>query len=169
VQLLAHRALVELVAVAAHHVDRRHDHAGRAEAALQRVILVKRLLHRMQRVALRQALDGDHLAVLAGERQHRARFHADTVEMHRAAAALAGVAAHMGAGEAQMLAQELNQQGASLHLAGNALAVHRHAHDGHAWSSWPPLWPLSLARPCRDMAGHSPELRVSSTASTRVK
>src|SRR5438874_10014631 len=37
--------------------DDRHDHPGRAEAALQRVLLVERLLDGMQLAVLRQALD----------------------------------------------------------------------------------------------------------------
>src|SRR5262245_58292602 len=35
VELLADRAFVELVTLAPDHLDRRHDHAGRAVAALQ--------------------------------------------------------------------------------------------------------------------------------------
>ena len=43
-----------------HDIDRRHDHAGRAVAALQAVMLAERLLHRMQRaVRLGEALDGE--------------------------------------------------------------------------------------------------------------
>src|SRR5579863_9688830 len=44
--------LVELAAVAMDDVDRRHDHAGRAVAALQAMIVAKRGLHRMQFIAL---------------------------------------------------------------------------------------------------------------------
>src|SRR6266436_5586373 len=39
-------------------IDRRHDHAGRTEPALQRVILVKRGLHGMKFISISQALDG---------------------------------------------------------------------------------------------------------------
>src|SRR6202011_3206656 len=53
-ELFPDGALVELVAEALHHVDRRHDHAGCAEAALQPVILAKCLLHGMQLVGGRQ-------------------------------------------------------------------------------------------------------------------
>ena len=41
--------------------------------------------------------------------------------MHDAGAALAGVAADMGAGEAELFAQELDQQGARLEVAVTAL------------------------------------------------
>src|SRR5579871_766881 len=46
-ELFADGVLVELVALAAHDVDRGHDHSGRAVAALQAVILAERFLHRM--------------------------------------------------------------------------------------------------------------------------
>src|SRR5262245_13038973 len=44
-ELLADGLVVEAVALALHHVDRRHDHARRAEAALQAVIVAERFLH----------------------------------------------------------------------------------------------------------------------------
>ena len=52
------------------------------------------------------------------------------VDMDDAGAALAGVAADVGAGHAEILAQELNQQRARLDLAGDGLAVHGHG-DGN--------------------------------------
>src|SRR5579864_3608669 len=47
-ELLADGVVVEVVTFAADHIDRGHDHAWRAVAALQTVVLAKRLLHRMQ-------------------------------------------------------------------------------------------------------------------------
>src|SRR6516165_1245450 len=46
---------------AAQQIDRGHDHAGGAESALQRMILVKSRLHRMKFVAFGEALDGGDL------------------------------------------------------------------------------------------------------------
>src|SRR5438552_15488133 len=40
-EFLANRMLVEVVALAVHHVDRCHDHSGRAKSALQAVVLAK--------------------------------------------------------------------------------------------------------------------------------
>ncbi len=40
--------LIERATLAVHDIDGRHDHAGRAEAALQRVMLAEGLLHRVQ-------------------------------------------------------------------------------------------------------------------------
>ena len=46
-QLLADGLFVEIAAMAVHDIDRRHDHARRAIAALQSVIVAERGLHRM--------------------------------------------------------------------------------------------------------------------------
>src|ERR1700747_278938 len=47
-EFFADGPLLERVALAVPQVDRGHDHAGRAEAALQAMVLAERLLHRMQ-------------------------------------------------------------------------------------------------------------------------
>ena len=72
-ELVADRRLVEVVALAVDHVDGGHDHAGRAEAALQAVIVLERLLHRMQLAALREAFDGRDLRAVAGRRRASCR------------------------------------------------------------------------------------------------
>src|SRR5258706_29781 len=56
-ELVPDGLVVERVALAGHHVDRGHDHAGGAEAALQAVILAERFLHRVQLAVLGEALD----------------------------------------------------------------------------------------------------------------
>src|ERR1700709_2061008 len=56
-KLVPDGVLVELAAVAVDDIDRRHDHARGAIAALQPVIVAERRLHRVQLVALRDALD----------------------------------------------------------------------------------------------------------------
>ena len=73
--------------------DRRHDEARRAEAALQRVLLVERLLHRVQLAVRGEALDRRHLAAVGLHGEHRARLHRLAVEQHRARAAGGRVAA----------------------------------------------------------------------------
>ena len=62
--------------------------------------------------------------------QHGARLHRDAIDQHQAGAALRGVAADMGAGEAQVVAQELDQQRAVLDIGRDRLAVDGHFHDG---------------------------------------
>src|SRR5262249_58186907 len=72
-ELMADGLLVEVVALAVHDVDRRHDHARRAVSALQPMMLAERFLHRMQRpVLLRQPLDGGDVGALDLPREHGA-------------------------------------------------------------------------------------------------
>ena len=79
--------------------DRAHDLAGRAEAALEAVMGDEGGLHRMQLVAVRDALDGQHVGAVVADRQRQARIDAPPVDQHRAGAALAAVAALLGAGQ----------------------------------------------------------------------
>src|SRR6185437_9066266 len=98
-QLLANSAVVEVIALTAHHIDRGHDHAGRAIAALQAVVLAERLLHWMQRTVRRsQTLNGEYVGAFQLQRQHGAGFHRLAVDVYDAGAALRRVAADMGAG-----------------------------------------------------------------------
>src|SRR5713101_7674656 len=55
-ELVPNGRVVEVVALAVNHVERRHDHAGSAIAALQSMMLAEGLLHGMQRpVGVRHA------------------------------------------------------------------------------------------------------------------
>src|SRR5881394_3198047 len=47
-ELLAYCRLVQLCALAVHNIDGGHDHARRAETALQRMILTEGFLHRVE-------------------------------------------------------------------------------------------------------------------------
>ena len=67
---------------------------------------------------------------LAG--QHGAGFDRPAVDMDDAGAALAGIAADMGAGQVQMFAQEMDQQGPVLDVDRDRLAVHRQFDCRHA-------------------------------------
>src|SRR5205807_9300131 len=107
-ELFADRLVVETVALAVHHVDRGHDHARRAEAALQPVVFAERLLHRMQLAVLRESLDGEYVRALHLPGEDRAGFHRLAVDMNHASAALRGIATYMGAGETQPFAQVLD-------------------------------------------------------------
>ena len=76
------------------------DHARRAKAALQAVMLAKRLLHRMQRaVRIGDALDRGDLGTIGLADEHRAGLHRLAVQIDGAGAAMAGIAADMGAGQ----------------------------------------------------------------------
>ena len=101
-------------------------------AALQAVIVAERRLHRVQFVALRDALDGGDVAAGRLPGQHGAGLHRPAVDMDDAGAALAGVAADMGAGQTQVFAQEMDQQGPVLDLGRDGFAVHRQFDCRHA-------------------------------------
>ena len=147
---------LRVVALAVHHIDRGHDHAGRAEAALQAVMLAKRLLHRMQRRAVGgKPLDGPDLVAVGHDRQRGAGFHRLAVEMHDAGAALRGVAADMGAGQPQIFAQELHQQGAGVDIGGYGITVHDQGNLGHSALSSAALLHCTAAQSLKSFQGHN--------------
>src|SRR5262245_40868411 len=84
---------------------RAHDLARRAVAALERVLGDEGGLHGMQRLAAGQPLDGRDGRALRHDRQRQAGVHAAAADQNRAGAALPVVAALLGAGETQALAQ----------------------------------------------------------------
>src|SRR5690606_20256649 len=90
------------VRLALGQIDRAHDHAGRAEAALQPVVLAERLLHGMQLAVAGQALNGRDFGAAGLHREQGAALDRDAVDVNDAGAALAGVAADMGAGQPEM-------------------------------------------------------------------
>ena len=96
------------------HADRRADLTGRAEAALEAVVLDEGGLHRMQRLLGTEAFDGDDRPVGAGCSEVQAGVLAHAVDQHRAGPALAVVAALLGAGQAGMLAQRIEQRHARI-------------------------------------------------------
>ncbi len=85
------------------------------------------------------------LAPVAGGGEHGAGLGRAALDVHDAGAALAGVAAHVRAGEAQMIAQELDQQHARVDLGGDRLAVHGHGHMHGAAAGLPGAAPAAAA------------------------
>ena len=59
--------LVERMSLAVHEVDGGHDHARRAIAALQAMMLAEGFLHRMQMAMAAEALNGRHMRAFAGQ------------------------------------------------------------------------------------------------------
>src|SRR5262249_55618601 len=87
-----------------------HDHARRAVAALQPVHFAEAFLQRVQRAVGRgHAFDGEEIAALRLHGEHGAGFDRSAVEIDRAGAAMAGVAADMRAGQVQVFAQEMDE------------------------------------------------------------
>ena len=102
--------VVGRVRVVLEEVDRGHDHARRAEAALEAVLLPEGGLHRVELVTVREPLDGLDLGAVGLDGEHRARLDRPAVHVDGAGAALAGVAADVRAGEVEVLAERLDEQ-----------------------------------------------------------
>src|SRR5262249_27604995 len=98
-ELFADGPLLEVMALAPHDIDRGHDHARSAEAALKAVVFAESFLHRMKLAVGREAFDGQHVCALGLDREHGAGLHRLAVDVDDASAALGGVAAHVRAGE----------------------------------------------------------------------
>src|SRR5262245_7908901 len=128
-------------AVSQEAVDR-HEEAGGAEAALERVVLPERLLNRVERFSAGEPFDRRHLRPVSLSGEEQARADRLAVEHHRARATDAVLAAEMGAGEAEVLPQEVGERPPRFDLALARLAV-----DGD------PDRPL----------GHAPSARARST------
>ncbi len=92
----------------------RHDLPRRAVAALERIPVDKRLLHRMQPAILGNPLDRGDGPAACHHRQHQAGIDPLALQQHRAGAALAEVAATLGAGEMQPITQRVEQRGAGI-------------------------------------------------------
>ena len=140
--------------MAVDHVGRRHDHARRAEAALQAVMFLEGRLHRMQVGAVGQTFDRHDRRPGSLDGQHGAGLHRLAVDMDDAGAALRGVAADMGAGKAEIFAQEMNQKRSVLGSAADPPPVHRQRYVRHEsslgtrpWSFTSPIaaWRIGYA------------------------
>ena len=98
VEVGANRRLVR-IGFPIEKIHGRHDHAGRAKAALQGMVLAERRLHRVELVAFGEPLDRDDVGPRGLRRQHRARFDRAAVEVNDAGTALTRIASNMGSGQ----------------------------------------------------------------------
>ena len=94
-----------------------------AEAALQPVALAERLLHRAEAAVGAEPLDRGDVLPVDGDREEQAGPHRLAVEQHRAGAAHPVLAADVGAGQPQVVAQEVRQQPPRRHARRPADAV----------------------------------------------
>src|SRR5207248_7983587 len=108
--------LLRRVGVALEQLLGRHDHAGRAEPALEAMLVPEGLLQGMERRSLGEALDGRDLGPVRLHREHRAGLHAVAVELDGARPAIAGVATHVRPGEPREIADVVHQQQSRLDL-----------------------------------------------------
>jgi hypothetical protein len=112
----------------AQELGQRHQDARGAEAALQPMMVLKRLLQRVQPVAIGERFDRGDLLAVALHREHQAGARARPAEEDRARAACAVLASDVRAGEVQLVAQKIHQREACFHFTAVCLAVHR---DGY--------------------------------------
>src|SRR5262249_40843540 len=141
-----------------------HHHAGRAVAALEPVLLPEALLHRMELAIPLQSLDRLHLVAVGLDREEGAGFDRHAVEQNGARPAVGGVAADVCTGQAQGLAQEMDEQQSRLDLRLMRLAVDVYLDrvDRH---DYPPARPT--ARPSARTASPRAISRLSSTEPRR--
>src|SRR5436190_8186090 len=78
----------------------------------------------MEVLGVPETLHGEHLLALGLHRQHQARPHVDAVDHDGASAADAVLATEMGAGEAELVPQEIGEGDAHLCRGAAPLAVH---------------------------------------------
>jgi len=123
--------LLGRVRVALYKVDRAHDHAGSAKAALQAVVFLEGGLHRMQLAILRQTFNGGDLRAVSLNRQHRTGFDTISVNMDGAGTALAGITTNVSAGQSEIFTDKLNEQGVGRNIGANLFPVHRHVNGCH--------------------------------------
>src|SRR5437763_7453103 len=124
-QLLADRLFVG-VRMTRDEIDRAHHHAGRAEATLEAVAFLERVLHRMHRsIGRRDALDRHDVRALHLPCENVARLDRAAVDVDRACAALRGIAADVRARQGQRSAQKIGEQHARINIG-----AHRFAIDG---------------------------------------
>src|SRR5262249_48190942 len=111
-----------------------HDHARRAEAALQGVHLAKRILQGMElAIGPRDALDGEDLGALRLRGKYRAGFDRLAVEVDGTGAAMRRIAADVRPGEIELLAEDVDapHTGLDQSFARLAVPLHRTLKLGH--------------------------------------
>ena len=141
---------------------RRDDLAGRAEAALERVLLDERALQRRQRALVAEALDRRDLAAIGLGGEQDAREHRAPVDEHRAGAAGALGAGDLRAREAGLVAQHLRERRALGSACAPLAPVERERDLAHAStvSAW--AWLSSRhTRPRPTRSGGAPGTSVS--------
>ena len=126
------------------------DEPGGAEAALQAVAVLEGLLDRAEAAVGRPAaLDGGDLGPVDPDREQQARTHRPPVDQHRAGPADAVLAAEMGAGQPQVVAQAVGQQPPGRHPHGVGHAVHHQPGLVQGLAHVPPNRPAAWAAAAR--------------------
>ena len=115
--------LLGRIRIAVQNLFRRHDHARRAESALQPVLVPERFLHGVQLAVHGQAFDGHDVRAVSLHREHRAALDGLAVDLDGAGAAQRRLASHVRPGQSNHLAQVMDQEQSRLHVVGIAFPV----------------------------------------------
>ncbi len=105
------------------HPFERHHESGRAESALQSIVLDEGRLQGIKLVFGCQRFDCRDLLALRGEGQHRAGVDRPTIREHRAGAAFAVVAGALGACQPEVVAHRVEQRHARFDIKPVVLAI----------------------------------------------
>jgi hypothetical protein len=111
-------------------IERREQHAGRAEATLKAVVLVKSLLERVQRAVRAKSLDREELHPVRLNGQHQARAGRLAVHEHGAGAAETVLAADVSPRQPEVFPEKVDQELSRLTATLPRLAVHRQPDRG---------------------------------------
>ena len=114
-----------------------HDHARRAEAALQAVLIPEGFLDLVQLAVGGHPFDGQDLGAVGLDREHRAALDGLAVQLDGAGAAQRRLAADVRTGESDHLAQVMNQEKSRLYVVGIGSAVDIYCDGFLSWRSLP--------------------------------
>ena len=89
--------------------DGAHQHARRAEAALEPVLRDESLLDGMELAVRLEAFDRPDFSAVRLHREHGARLHRFPIQQDRAGAAVRRVTADVRPGQAEVLPEEMNE------------------------------------------------------------
>src|SRR5262249_61531848 len=101
----------------------RAQYAGRAESALQGVMLREGALHLVERAGFGEPLDGDDVRTVRLSGILGATAHRSAIDQNRTRAAYAMLAADVNPEGLQLMTQTIAEQHARLGLAGSALSI----------------------------------------------
>lgn len=105
---------VTRILVIAQQLEGCQDHPRRAKAALQRMLLLKCQLQRMERFVRADAFDSSDFGLVGLRGKEQTGAHRAAVEHHRASAADPVLTADVGSDQAEIVAQKIKQRAARL-------------------------------------------------------
>jgi hypothetical protein len=115
--------LVSGLRIPLHDLFGGHDHSWRAKAALQGVFIPEGFLHGVQLSVCRQPFDGQDIAAVGLNGEHRAAFDRFTVHVHGARAANRGLAANVWTRQTGDFPKVMDEQHARFDSIGTLLSI----------------------------------------------